>query len=237
MAIPEHNNYDCVVVNGDSYSESGSDKAYGDFLAEYLDVPIENFACRGSSNDRILRSTIEHIHSLNKKYKNPLVIIGWSFIRRLEVWYSGNHADVLKWIPDDKQSRLVTLDHVFHEGEATVEQKALINDDKNIHKQLVDFYTKLYLFGQLMKSLNWKYLCFSAAKNTDCPLDCFPYIANLYQAQWVDQNPCFYKLHNFCIQDWAQENDADCKALTGHLSTTGHEKFSKYIIRNMLHNA
>ena len=103
MAIPEHNNYDCVVVNGDSYSESGSDKAYGEFLAEYLDVPIKNFACRGSSNDRILRSTIEHIHSLNKKYKNPLVIIGWSFIRRMEVWYYGENRSVINCIPDRSQ--------------------------------------------------------------------------------------------------------------------------------------
>ena len=230
-------NFDCVVVNGDSYSDPTGGKVYGDFLAEYFDIPVENFACKGSNNDRILRSTIEYIQKIKQQYYSPLIVVGWSFVRRLEIWYEGNHASLLKMIPDDELSRFITLDHVFYAGEATLEQKALINDDKSVHKQLVDFYTKLYLFGQLMESLNWKYICFSAAKNTDCPLDCFPYIANLYQAQWVDQNPYFYKLHDFCIQDWAQENDADCKELTGHLSTTGHEKFSKYIIRNMLQNA
>jgi hypothetical protein len=237
MATLEHNNYDCVFVNGDSYSDPISGNSYGNFLGEYFGVPVENFALRGSNNDRILRSTIEYMHSIQKKYKNPLVIIGWSFIRRIEVWYYGNYQKIIQKIPDSNQSRLITLDNIFYEGMATLEQKALINSDMNVHKQLTDFYTKLYLFGKLVESLDWDYLCFSAAKNTDCPIDCFPYINSLNQVQWVDQNTNFYQLHNFCIQDWAFENDQDCKPETGHLSESGHKKFSKYILRNMLQHA
>jgi len=237
MATPEHNNYDCIFVNGDSYSDPISGKSYGDFLAEHFGVPVENFACRGSNNDRILRSTIEYISSIRQKYKNPLVIIGWSFIRRIEVWYYGDYQKIIQMIPDSDQSRLITLDHIFYEGQATVEQKALINSDINIHKQLTDFYTKLYLFGHLVESLHCDYLCFSAAKNTDCPIDCFPYINSLDQVQWVAKNKNFYKLHNFCIQDWAFKNDEGCEPKTGHLSESGHKKFSKYILRNMLQSA
>ena len=232
MEIHEQNNYDCLLINGDSYSAPDKFKVYGDYLGEALGIPVKNFAIPGSNNDRILRSTIEYIQDIKQEYTNPLVIIGWSFIRRLEVWYYGNDKKTIKQMHDNDQSRFVTLDYLLHDGLATLEQKALINDDLSLHKQLTDFYTKLYLFGNLIESLGLDYLCFSGAKNTDCPIHCFPYIDNLHQTQWVKQNKNFYKLHDFCIQKWAFENDNECKS-TGHLSPLGHEKFATIILEKL----
>jgi len=227
--------YDVILVNGDSYSE-GLYNVYGYFLGKTLNVPVVNIAYRGSNNQRIIRSTIEELEKIKCQYENPLVLIGWSFIRRIEVWYYGNNSKVLFQTPDRNkiieehfQPKLVTLDVLMNENEATLEQKCLINEDLFVHKQLVDFYTNLYMFGHTLESMGMKYFFFSAAKNTELPTNCFPYIDNLNQVKWCQQNKKMYKLHDFCIMDWAKENDKDCKP-TGHLSTDGHKKFAAFLI-------
>ena len=230
MEILEKNhNYDCVFVNGDSYSTGNL--TYGDYLAEYFRVPVKQFAQAGSSNDRILRTTIEYLHEIRKQYKNPLVIIGWSFVRRIEIWYYENKKRVLRLIKDNPQSRFITTDWLLPE-ELTLEQKAMVPIDLHIHKKLTDFYTQLYLFGNLMDNMNLDYFCFSGADNTDCPTHCFPYIDSLYQIKWVQQNKAMFRLHDFCVANWAFKNDSECKS-TGHLSEQGHRKFAKFILKEL----
>jgi hypothetical protein len=227
--------FDCIFINGDSYSEpKKNEKVYADFLSERLGIPVVNIAISGSNNDRITRSSIESIEKLKTQYQNPLIIIGWSFIRRLEVWYYGNSQTVINRVPDSDQSRFITLDHLINVNEATVEQKCLINGDLFIHKQLMNFYTNLYTFAHTLKSQNLSYVFFSAAKNTDCPVNCFPYIESLSQVQWVVANKKIYKLHEFCILNWAKENDPDSHPVTGHLSTNGHELFANFMLEHMI---
>ena len=227
-------NYDCILINGDSYSAPEKNtKVYGDFLSDYFGVTVKNFAVHGSNNDRILRSSIEYLHEVKSKYNNPLVIVGWSFIRRIEVWYNGNNQNLLNTMPDSDQSRFITLDWVLNSGEATLEQKALLNDEQAIHKQLMDFYTNLYLFARTLESQNISYRFFSAAKNTPYPISNFCYLNSLEQVQWVVNNPNIFKLHDFCISDWAKENDSNCSS-TGHLSEHGHKKFTSFIQENLL---
>jgi len=228
--------YDVILINGDSYSAAVDFKTYGDFLGEILDVPIRNIAFAGSSNQRIVRSTIEEINNIKQQYKNPLVLIGWSFIRRLEVWYYGNNPTVLQLTPDRRnynkehlKPKLITLNVLLNNNEATLEQKCLINEDLFVHKQLVDFYTNLFMLAHTLNAMSIKYFFFSAAKNTEIPTNSFPYIDNLQQVKWCQQNKNIYKLHDFCVLNWAKENDSECKP-TGHLSTVGHEKFAKFLV-------
>ena len=172
---------------------------------------------------------------LKKKYNKILFIAGWSFIRRLEVWYYGNNHQVNSRIPDQLtgDTKLVTLNVLFNLNEATLEQKSLINEDLFIHKSLIDFYNNLYTFGHWLESQNINYFWFSAACNTDSPIHCFPYIQSLKQAQWVTQNPQIHQLHEFCILDWAKKNDPASHPVTGHLSEQGHKMFSKIILEKL----
>ena len=230
--------FDCVFVNGDSYSATGkTELVYGDFLARKFSVPNLNFSATGSSNQRIIRSSIEYLQKVKTEFQNPLVIIGWSFIRRLEVWYYGSDQTILSRVPDIDSmpdSRLITLNLLLNSGAATVEQKCLVNEDLFVHKQLTDFYTNLYMFANFLQSQNLSYLFFSAARNTDCPVHCFPYVNSLEQVKWVVSNKNIYRLHDFCVMDWAKENDPNADPVTGHLSQSGHEKFSNFILDNML---
>jgi hypothetical protein len=233
--------FDCIFINGDSYS-APKGKVYGDFLSEQLQIPVKNYAVAGSNNHRILRSSIEYLNQIKSEFQNPLVIIGWSFIRRLEVWYYGNSQKIIQAIPDknnldvSQQPRFITLNFLLKSGEATVEQKSLINEDLFVHKQLTDFYTDLYMFGHFLESQNLSYLFFSAARNTDCPINCFPYIDSLAQVQWVSNNPKIYRLHEFCILDWAKTNDPESHPVTGHLSEKGHKMFAQFLQQNLLLN-
>ena len=99
-------NYDCILINGDSYSAPTNYKVYGNFLSEKLGIPVINFAIPGSNNQRILRSSIEYLQQIKSEYSNPLVVIGWSFIRRIEVWYYGNNQKLLNAIPDSVASTI-----------------------------------------------------------------------------------------------------------------------------------
>ena len=226
------------MINGDSYSaKTHKHKVYADFLQQQLDIPVYNHSWVGANNQRIIRSTLEHV----SQYKNPLVLIGWSFIRRIEIWYYGEKKSILNRIPDQnqkidesKQPRFITLDLLLTENEATLEQKCLVNEDLFVHKQLTDFYTSLYMFAHTLESMNIKYKFFSAAKNTDTPINCFPYIQSLNQVQWCTQNKNFYKLHDFCILNWAKEHDPDAHPVTGHLSENGHAQFANFLLDNLL---
>jgi hypothetical protein len=233
--------FDCVLINGDSYSQLTSEhKVYSEFLSESLDIPIINIAKAGSNNKRIVRSTLEKLLELKQTFSNPLVIIGWSFIKRIEVWYYGNNPSVIGRIPDCTHSlehlrpKLVTLDVLTSLGEATLEQKCLISDDLFVHKQLIDFYTDLYMLAHTIKSLDSEFLCFSAAKNVETPIHCFPYIESLQQVKWCVENKNIHQLHDFCIMQWAQHNDTDSHPVTGHLSEQGHKNFA-VMLENWIH--
>lgn len=237
--------YDCIIVNGDSYSASHTnDMVYSDHVSQHLNIPVFNIAKPGSSNDRITRSLIEKVLEISSSYNSILVLVAWSFIRRKEVWYYGNNENVFFRMPDaspdpaklTKNLRLVTLDFLLNLNEATLEQKALIDTAGNIHKQLVDFYTHVFLTSQFLKNNNIDYRFFSGANNSDIKISAFPAIENLQQVQAVLNDSNVFQLHNFSVQSWAQSNDPYHKPQTGHLSAQGHKAFSNWIIERIIQN-
>ena len=231
---------DAILINGDSYSAQGANqRSYGAFLSDSLGIPVHNIAFAGSSNDRIVRSTIENLDQFKQQYKNPLVVIGWSYIRRIEVWYYGKeNQQVMNLIPDRinkdhndaLQPKFATLNVLVNHNVATVEQKCLVEDTLFVHKQLTDFYTNLYLIANHLALTNTKYFMFSGADNTDAPIEAFPYINSLQQVQWCKNNSHILNMHKFCISNWAKDNDPECHKTSGHLSQTGHGKFAKFLI-------
>ena len=100
-------------------------------------------------------------------------------------------------------------------------------------EKLVDFYTQNFLLSQFCENNNLPYLFFSAAKNTDCPINCFPWLSVLNQVQEVTNNTNIFKLHDFCIQDWANKNDPNSHPVTGHLSSSGHSKLADFLFKEL----
>ena len=230
-------NYDEIIINGDSYSATGRVRPWGTELGQQLQTPVTNIARIGSNNDRITRTTIEQVLACDQN-KKLLVIVGWSFIRRIEVWYYGDNTKVKSHMPDQHKEewlnpRFITLDALANLNEITLEQKCLINEDLFVHKQLTDFYTNVYLLSQFLQNQKADYLFFSAAKNSEIPISSFPYVENLQQVQKVLGDHRIMNLHDFYVHQWALENDTDANQTTGHLSNTGHCKFANFILKKL----
>lgn len=229
--------YDCILINGDSYSaEVTEHKVYGNFLAEKFNIPIKNFAVPGSNNQRILRTLIEYLYQVKSEFKNPLVIIGWTFTSRLEVWYYGNNKKLINQVPDAElspESRLITLDRLIQNNEATLEHKALISDEVLANTQFTNHFTNLYLLANLLNSMSIDYRFFSAADNAGCNLSFFPHLLRYQHVKWVLDNPKIYELNDFSLSKWAKENDPQCTS-TGHLSESGHERFASFFNENVI---
>ena len=93
-----------LYVNGDSHSygedAGGLEYSYGKHLANKLNADFVCHARSGASNDRIIRTTREHLAS----NRPDIIVIGWSTWEREEWEYNGEKFDVngsgLSPIPD-----------------------------------------------------------------------------------------------------------------------------------------
>lgn len=214
-----------LYVNGDSYSAAAKDfKVYSDILGEKLSVPVINDAMIGSSNDRIFRTTLEYIASLNGNEK-PVIVIGFSFLTREETWT--DNIDAYKHrIKDYSKSQFVSLDWL-KKSDTTDEIMHLIID-QNINKQTINFYTKLYMLTSLLKSLDIPYFMFSAANNVDYRNLNWGSLKSLSMYQKICQDSNVLDFKTFNIPQWASENGIKTTN-TGHLLNNGHVKFAEYI--------
>jgi hypothetical protein len=75
-----------ILVNGDSWTGGPTYEKLNDTwpyqMAEKYQLPIENLACSGASNQRIFRTTIEYLYKCNQPISH--LIIGWSSFDRFE---------------------------------------------------------------------------------------------------------------------------------------------------------
>lgn len=214
--------FDYIYVNGDSYSQAQSFKVYSDFLGQDLECPVINDSTAGSCNDRILRSSLNHLLTTDKK---PLVIIGWSFITREEVWVD-NIAPYQHRIKDYSGSRLVTSDWIAKKQLSPNELDTII--DQNINKQVVQFYTKLLLFANFLDKMSMPYLMFSAADNRDWRKLDIGSLNRIPLYQHIVTNSRILPFDSFCFRTFAEQNQLEMLK-TYHLLEPGHRTFSKYL--------
>lgn len=214
-----------IFVNGDSYSaETQGPDTYSKYLGELIDVPVINFAKGGSSNDRIFRTTLEYCAKLSKD-QQPLIIIGFSFVTREETWIE----DVSKYVDrinDYPGSKFITSQWLQDKDLDESTMHLII--DQNINKQMINFYTKLFMLTQTLKFLNLPYFLFSAADNKDFRNLDWNSLKNLTMYQHIQQDPCVFDIHNFSIGTWAKENKMQTTP-TYHLYSDGHEKFANFL--------
>lgn len=226
-------NIDLLLVNGDSYSASFGNQEYGARLSAEMKLPFLNLAKAGSNNDRIFRSTIEAVNHFTAQQQEVFVVLALSFVRRTEVWFTdadkyGVALQKEQFPPQDGDHLVLptfTIDWVHSLPGLASQFKHLVVDDFDVHKKLLDFYTQIFLVSNFFKMRNIPYVIFSAARNTDCPVKCFPAIQNLSMIQQVIADPAIVPLHDDCFLDWASRNDP-AASVTGHLSAEGHTKYA-----------
>lgn len=74
-----------VYVNGCSYAKNIDGKVYSDFLSEIYKCNSINASLAGSSNTRIIRSSMRDLIEL-KKNNDIVAVISLSFLNRIELW-------------------------------------------------------------------------------------------------------------------------------------------------------
>lgn len=214
-----------IFVNGDSYSAASLGVVpYSTYFNDLVGIPVTNFAMAGSSNDRIFRTTLEYCAGLSSNQR-PLVIVGFSFVVREETWIE----DISKYqtrINDYPGSKFVSTSWL---GNTNVDESTMhLIIDQNINKQMINFYTKLFMLTKTLKFLNLPYCLFSAADNMDFRNLDWNSLKNLKMYQQVQQDSCVIDLHNFNIGAWAQENKITTTS-TKHLYNDGHKKFADFL--------
>jgi hypothetical protein len=200
-----------IYVNGDSYSaENNEITVYSKYIEELLGDTVINSAVVGSSNDRIIRTTIEDC----LKFSPSLAIIGLSFITREEVWWKDSLV-TLDSIKDDKQGWNSFKDKIV---------------DLNINHQMIHFYTKVFMLIKTLEQLNIDYLIFSAADNIDFRALNWDYLKTFRHVNLIWENQKVIDFHSFNVPLWAKENNYPTTA-TGHLLTSnGHYNFANYLL-------
>ena len=198
-----------IYVNGDSYSAT---RSLGTAWSDYLDQEAHNSAVEGSSNDRIIRSTIEDILRFGPDRINK-VIIGFSFVMREEVWWK-NELVTLDSLRDEKNARDLTVDKII---------------DLNINHQMIHHYTYIWMLANTLENLGLDYLFFSAADNEDFVMLDWDNLKSLRIYKDISENKRIINLHSFNIPRWGEENGCELTE-TGHFANVeGHKKFGQYM--------
>lgn len=83
-------NVDMLYSNGDSWAHGveleNVNDSFVNVIANNYKLPVINSSCPGSSNQRILRTTIEDLSRLLKQGKRPFVLISWTLPHRFELY-------------------------------------------------------------------------------------------------------------------------------------------------------
>jgi hypothetical protein len=223
--------YDFIYVNGDSYSaENSGSKCYSDFLHDKLNIPVFNKASAGGNNYRITRIALENILEMKSQHPSMLAILGMSFITRDEIWYDDiEQSQVIPDRAEFPQSRLATS-RVLDNGPWDKIKDRIV--DLNINRQLVHFYTNLYMLTQTLENFGIDYFIFSAARNDGWREANWSFINSLQIVKECNSNPKIFNLHDFSIPVFAEQNNIKTTN-TGHLFENGHDKFSDFLIKQL----
>lgn len=223
-----------LYVNGDSYSAPLDHKVYGDILASKYNVKIVNKAVRGSSNNRIIRATLEDCVKFKRQSFLPYVIIGLSFVTREEVWAPTADYELIKRFNDHPEGKFVTLDSIIANKLTDLQKNKII--DSNINTQMVNLFVDVYMLTNTLDYLGIPHFIFSAANNQSFKELNFAYLMQLEMYKEIGKKENILDLLNFNIPLWAKKNSSPATE-TGHLANIGsHAYFAEYLHTNHLSN-
>ena len=226
--------WDNIYVNGDSYSAT-CDKH--PVYSDYLDGNVVNAAIQGSNNERIFRSSVEHLQKF--KNTNTLAIIGFSFMSRHEAWYTGTDKKLLQICYENNAMDfpitktlfdpilLITADHLLNHDHKDAHAKSLIMYE-NFTQVLIDFCTKLEMFTGWLENNSIKYFIFNAPDLKDWSSCNWDFIKQTTAYVNLINNNNIYNFFDFSIPEFSAQHNKEPSA-TGHMDGPGHKAFSEFL--------
>lgn len=236
-----------VYVNGDSYSKISDGKRYSEFLSEFFNCESVNVAISGSSNSRILRTSLRDLIELKKVHTDIVAVISLTFPLRTEIW----DPDITdnRFVNDGEFVSLQTTQSKrwFYDNEL-VEPSRYQGYIKewlrwyNIEAETVELLREILLLTTWCKHNNIKYVIFSGALQEQVDLES-TFIRSLYLEVARDPNIIDIFSESFTewcvchghkpIDDFTQEIHGKTYII-GHHGELAHKDFAKFLFENYL---
>lgn len=238
-----------VYVNGDSYMRASTGKRTSDFLGEYLQVKNINKSISGSSNDRILRTSLRDLINLRKLYSgNITTVINLSFIHRKSFWDPFGQEE--KWKNSDDGEfasyQLMIGNNWFEKFHTKnkLETNAPIHLNKFIREHIrffdpeaefTNLFQQLILFSSWCRENNIQYIIFSGPVQEDRIDTQAPFIEPFYTTIIQDKNilDIFeFSFCNYCFEQGFIGFDYEEFGKNSHQTEEAHARFAKFLVEN-----
>ena len=236
---------DEIYVNGDSFSalDLGQDglKVYSQHLQELTGITTINHAVPGSSNDRIIRTTMDHCIQSHRLDKKLLVVLNLSYFSREELWWP-DHDNRLprpraySYHDSVQPSWFVTMDALLDGDQVpeTIKNTVIFADEA---RQLMHTLTNVYMLTLALRSWGFDYVIFSApgqqhfknfrlaTRDHSTGTDYLDQ-STIWQALCADPN--ILNLEQWNLVSWA--SNMQHRKKDNHLTPKGHEYFAQFLM-------
>lgn len=192
--------------------------SYGCELANLLGAVLICDAESASSNDRIVRTTYEHLTGVQGMFNGnrpDLVVIGWTTWER-EEW----------WEPESARYWQVNAGGVGHDWPDSIKKR--YKDyiaGKNYQEAIVEAHVKIHHLHNDLSNMNINHLFFN----------CFEPFTNVTQLDW---NGCFIDPynHNMTYYNWAQSQGFNTvRSDSYHYGPDAHAAWAKFLYQQLIY--
>lgn len=246
-------NFPLIYCNGDSYSNENyhpllPGKVYPNVVAEYCNGFVINSAISGSSNRRIIRTTMHDV--IEQRKLNPtqqiIALIGLSFDLRSEIWVN----DITTHIPAESNFKTHTFSEKITWREDLLNGVDIdTNNRYNLDKKFFDSYSKgrayffspyaerinlltdLIMLRAVLESISVDFLIFQSPKAEILETE---YLKDFLNNEILD-DPRFFDLEEFGFCDWCYSEkfiplDLLDRPNIGHYGPDAHRAFAEKIL-------
>jgi hypothetical protein len=237
-----------IYVNGDSHSSQSFYNhkniiTASKILADQLKCNYYNQAEPGSSNQRIIRTTIEQLSNLNPQ--NSIIIIGWSSFERTERFWDGQWYQISGQTDQSIDPALRTLWQKYSFEQAQDSPLKIMwreyidsfwSESNEACRRMADQHNNIWIFYQLLKNLGYKFIFYQACKTfffdgypqQDMPLQ-LPWAAetwahNPYVKTTPDNQRIIESFSHFSIEQQCNFIDD-----LGHFGQDAHNKWAEHL--------
>lgn len=231
-----------VYVNGDSYAVTSHGKRYSEFLGEHYKCKVINAAISGSSNSRILRTTLRDLIQLRSQ-NHVVAFISLSFLMRTELWDPNivhnkflNDGEFTSIQPTHSKSWFYDKMDLVDSKYKDFCKQFLLN--YNVEAETTKLIQNILLLSSWCKQNQVKCIIFSSALQE--PIDyTAPFIKDFYKEMVNDKN--IINIFEFSFTEWCLSHKfVPISAYTqnihgqdydiGHHDEEAHRAFANFLI-------
>ena len=206
-------------------------------LSKVINRRCINQATGGGSNLRMVRTTCDFIHNLDKEnYKDTIVILGWTTPERSEVYIEENN--IKQWCIYNSMQKFSAYKTPFSKSMVSeidsLQKKQIIYTD-NYMTHYTYLFQQMFLMSNMLENLNIRYLFFHSLPWM-CDLDKFnvteifkKQIQNLKKSTILDSNDPLNVMSTFCYANNVP------MAVDQHTMVDGHRLWAENLHRKLVH--